>query len=463
MNLFGYFELGRRSMVASQLGLQTSGDNIANAATPGYARRRLELTPSYPVHVPGGWLDQGVDVARVHRMEDLFLQASIGREQGGLGEADERLRGLTDIQGIFGSLDSDNVSQALAAFSAAFTALAAQPEDGGARQGAVAAADALAGSIRDAYARLSDLRSQKDQEVGGTVDEVNSLAGQLASLNRQIAEAEGDGSVAAPLRDQREVVLAELSDLTGGIASAGPDGKIRFELPSGSTLVTGESALPLGTARAVDGTLRILASDGTDVTDRFRGGRLGALLLVRDDSIVSQMTSLDALAADLTTRVNASTAGATDLAGNAGGPLFVPDPPASTGSARSISVSSAILADSSLLAVSASGAPGDGSVASDIAGISDAPSAALGGKSAAAFLADSMTGLGTAVAQADVDLGVSTDVVNGLLTQRDSVSGVSLDEEALELIKNQRSFEAAAHFLSVLDEITATAVNLFQR
>jgi flagellar hook-associated protein 1 FlgK len=54
-------------------------------------------------------------------------------------------------------------------------------------------------------------------------------------------------------------------------------------------------------------------------------------------------------------------------------------------------------------------------------------------------------------------------VVNGLLTQRDSVSGVSLDEEALELIKNQRSFEAAAHFLSVLDEITATAVNLFQR
>jgi flagellar hook-associated protein 1 FlgK len=463
MNLFSYFELGRKSMIASQLGLQVAGDNIANAATPGYAKRRLELTPSYAVRVPGGWLDQGVDVERLHRMEDLFLQASIGREQGALGESDERLRGLQDVQGIYGTLDSITIAQSLDAFEAAFLALSAKPEDGGARQGAVSAASALAGSIRDAYARLESLRSQKDQEVGGTVGRVNSLAAELASLNRQISEAEADGGVAAPLRDQREMVLAELSDLTGGLASKAPDGKVRFELPSGSTLVTGESALPLSTARATDGTLRILSHDGTDITDRFRGGRLGAFLLVRDDSIPGELATLDAIAADLTTRVNALTVSATDLAGNPGGPLFVPDPPATTGAARSISVSAAILADPSLLAISASGAPGDGSVASDIAGVTDAPSVALGGKGMSAFLADSMTALGNAVAQADVDLGVSTGIVNGLLTQRDSVSGVSLDEEAIELIKNQRSFEAAAQFLAVLDEITATAVHMFER
>jgi flagellar hook-associated protein 1 FlgK len=172
---------------------------------------------------------------------------------------------------------------------------------------------------------------------------------------------------------------------------------------------------------------------------------------------------LDGLAADMTTRVNALTTAARDLNGNAGGPLFVPDPPGATGAAAAIAVNPELLRDPSRLAVSASGAAGDGSAAAAIAKLRDQTSAALGGKSPADFLADSLTRLGDDIVQTDVSLSVSKSLVDGLAQQRDSVSGVSLDEEAIQLMQYQRSFEAATKFIQVLDSVTQTAVNLIQR
>ncbi|HEU4402768.1 MAG TPA: flagellar hook-associated protein FlgK, partial [Candidatus Polarisedimenticolia bacterium] len=259
MNLFGYFDLGRRAMDAARLGLQVAGDNISNASTPGYARRRLDLVPGPVIQVPGGWLDQGVEVGAIRRMEDRFLQANLEREKGGLGEADERLRGLKEIEAIFGSLDGNGIASALAGFTASFNALAGQADSLGARRAALSAADTLAGALRDTSARLQTQRGLLDKSVEGSVAEINRLAGELAGLNREIALEEADGTVAAPLRDRRAQVIESLGDLTGGAAYAGPGGRLLFALPSGVTLVSGDNALPLGTARAANGTLRILS------------------------------------------------------------------------------------------------------------------------------------------------------------------------------------------------------------
>ena len=124
-------------------------------------------------------------------------------------------------------------------------------------------------------------------------------------------------------------MLDELSQLTGGTAYSAGGGSMSFSLPGGPTLVADTAAMPLGTSRAADGTLRILSgADGQDVTDRLRAGRLGGQLQVRDDEIVDRMADLDSFAADFATRANALTASAFDLQGAAGGALFVPDPPA---------------------------------------------------------------------------------------------------------------------------------------
>jgi flagellar hook-associated protein 1 FlgK len=464
-SLFGYFDFGLRAMNAARLGLAVAGDNIANATTPGYARRRVELQAGMPVKVDGGWLDRGVEVGRLRRMEDRLVQGALEREQGTLGENEERLEGLRSLQAIFGTLESSPVSDAYGAFSAAFDALAVQPENTAIRREAVSSATTLAANLRSTYERVTRNRRDVDLEVGATVDRINQLAANLATLNQQIAESEVDGSTAAPLRDGRGLVLEELTELTGGNAVYGPNGRVGFNLPSGPTLVTGDDrlpvAIPLVTSRDPDGFLRISSAGmNGDLTDRLREGRLGAELTLRDVDAPEQLRVLDALASDLTTRANAITTASRDLNGAAGTALFVPDPPSATGQAASIMVAAAIVADPRLLAVSASGAPGDGSGARQLAAIRDSASATLGGRTPVQFLGDSLSRLGNEVSRVEVAREVSSGLTDDLRTRRDAITGVSLDEEATELIKNQRAFEAAARFLATLNDVTETAINI---
>jgi flagellar hook-associated protein 1 FlgK len=300
--------------------------------------------------------------------------------------------------------------------------------------------------------------------VGHTVEEINALAEELALLNRDITAQESGGTVSAPLRDRREAILARLSELTGGTAYPESSGRVSFALPGGTTLVAGIEPLPLATSRAADGTLRIHSgADGTDVTARLTGGRLGSLLAVRDGAIAGHVAALDQLAADIIGRANGLTAAAFDLQGNPGTPLFEPDPPAVPGAAGAIRVAPALVGDATLLAISASGAAGDGSVALALAALPQQASVGLGGKSAASFFSDLLAALGTDVAQADVSEAVSGSILESLESRRDSISGVSLDEEALELMRYQQSFEAAARFIQVLDSVTKTAVDLLGR
>jgi flagellar hook-associated protein 1 FlgK len=465
MNLFGYYSLGLQSMSVARLGLQVAGDNIANLLTPGYVRRQLQLTTGYPVNVPGGQLDQGVDVASLRRMEDRFLQATLEREQARQSGSEELLRGLGHLETLLGPIDGGGgIAAALAAFAAAFDELSGQPDSSALRRGAVSAADALARAIGSASVRLRDQRGVEDRTVEATLARVNDLAGALARLNREIAAEEAGGGVAAPLRDQRGVVIEELVELTGGSTFAGPDGRLSFALPGGPTLVTGHEALPLSTSRAADGTLRVHSgADGSDITDRIREGRLGSLLRLRDDVLAARTADLDLLAADLITRANALTAGAFDLSGNPGGPLFQPAPPGPSGAAASIAVDPTLLQDPDRLAVSSSGAAGEGDVAALLAALPEQASGALGGRSASAFFHDLLAQLGHQAVQADVARGVSQSLVESLQARRDAISGVSLDEEAVDLIRFQRSFEAAARFLDVLNSVTEVAIDLVRR
>ncbi len=460
MSLFGYFGLGLRAMSAAQLGLQVAGDNISNATTPGYARRRLDLTTGYPVRVPGGMLDQGVQIDQVRRQQDRLIQAALERETGTAAFADERLRGLRELESVFGTLDGDGILSAYADFSDAFTELAAQPENLALRRNALSGADRLASRLRDASNRLLTQRRAENDAVAAAVEEVNGLAAELAALNRKIAENEADGTTASPLRDQRDQVVERLVELTGGTAVPAERGQVSFSLPAGTTLVSVRDALPLRTSRDAQGMLRIAAGgDGSDITARFRSGKVGALLAVRDDEIPARLADLNDLAQDLIDRANALTTGATDLDGNPGRPLFIKIPPV-RGAAEVIRVNVSLLDDPRLLAVSTTGAPGDGWIADRIGALREGSSAALGNTTPADYLAGVLSDLGAQIVEADVASEVSRDVVGNLHARRESVSGVSLDEEAVELIRHQRAYEAGARFLQILNEITEITVNL---
>jgi flagellar hook-associated protein 1 FlgK len=458
--LFSYYDLGLRALNAARAGLQVAGDNIANASTPGYARRRVELASGHPVRVTGGMLDAGVEIVRIRRFEDRFLQATLERERGTLDHSRERLRGLQEIETAFGTLGSEGLSSAYSGFSTAFAGLAAQPESLALRRTAISAADTLARQMRDAYGRLAAQRRSEDAAVEQEVAEIDRLAAQLAELNLRIAQEEADRTTAAPLRDERQTVIEALVEHTGGSPAAAENGKVTFALPGGTTLVTAERARPLVATRDASGFLRLAGPDGTDVTDRLRGGKLGALLALRDESLPARLGELDALAADLIERANALTAAASDLDGNPGQPLFVPDPPPAAGAARTIALSAAIVADPRLLAISADGEPGDGSVATEISALATSGSTRLGGRAPSAFLSEMAASIGGEVVQADVTSAVAQGLVDSLVARRDAVSAVSLDEEAVDLMRYQRAFEAAARFMQVLNEVSEIAVNL---
>jgi flagellar hook-associated protein 1 FlgK len=456
--LFGYYDLGLRALSAARLGLEIAGDNIANATTPGYVRRRMDLTSGSPVEVPGGFLDRGVEIARIRRLEDRFLQASLERERGSLGGSEERLRGLRDVEDIFGTVDGEDILSAYSRFGTAFSELAASPDDPTLRRVAVLSAEGLAERIRETYGRLEAQRRTENEAVAAGVEEIDRLAGELAALNDEIVAHEAGGET-SPLRDRRAQIVEELAALTGGTAASAGNGRVQFSLPGGPTLVTGAGRVEIETRRDADGMHRIVVND-VDVTDSLRRGKIGALIGIRDDAIPARTAALDTLAADLVTRANAVTTAATDLDGNPGRPLFVPDPPTGARLGARIAVAADVTGDPRLLAISATGEPGDGAGAIDLAGLSSAGSAALGGSSASEFLATLRSTLGGEIVQADVDFGVADEIVSSLEARRSATTGVSLDEEAVELMRFQRSYEAAARFIQVLNEVTEIAVNL---
>ncbi len=458
--LFGFYDLGLSSLRAAQTGLQVTGENIANINTPGFARRRVELAPGFPIQVRGGFLSNGVQVDRVRRQQDGLIQFNLERETGSLASNEERLRGLRGLEESLGTLESDNLSALYSGFSEAFTTLAGSPEDLTLRRGAIAAADRLAGAIRGAWSRLDAQRRQEDQAVRLGLEEVNRLAADLADLNRRIASTEGGGATNAPLRDQRQQVVEQLADLTGGYTVPDERGRLQFALPGGGTLVTSERARPVALTSAADGTAQI-SLGGNDLTATLRSGRLGALLELRDESIPEQQTNLDNLARDLIRRANPAVLSGQDLQGNPGQALFQPTAVVAPGVAARIEVNPAILGDAATLAISSDGTPGNGDIAATLAGLqTGAGLSFIGGKTPEQFLADASADLGNRIGAADVATGISTGLLEGLAARREQVSGVSLDEEAVELIRFQRSYEAAARFIGVLNEITEVTVNL---
>ncbi|MFQ5718802.1 MAG: flagellar basal body protein [Acidobacteriota bacterium] len=155
VNLFAYFEVGRRALAASQAALDVAGVNIANVNTPGFSRRQLDITTVFPQRVPGGFLGQGVDVARLHRSRDTLIAEQILGSLGTSGGLTERRRSLSVLESVLGPVDGAPIPDALSRLSQALTDVASRPENLATRQAAVDAASTLAANIRAAYRQVS--------------------------------------------------------------------------------------------------------------------------------------------------------------------------------------------------------------------------------------------------------------------------------------------------------------------
>jgi flagellar hook-associated protein 1 FlgK len=298
------YDIGISGLSAAQKALDIIGNNIANAATDGYHRQRVDFTPLYSVQEGELLLGGGVDIAGITRMVDVLLEEEILRQQSSLGQVSQELGTLRTVESTFGEFTSGSgLNAAIDEFFNALSDLSADPTGAIWQNQVLSAAEALAGQFRTLGEFLLTLDTQLRLEAEKSVEKINSMATQIAELNDSIARIEIGGAQANNLRDQRDKLINELSGLIGIQTQSREYGVVDVTV-GGIPLVTGATATALEAGLDESGKLGIgIAGSHIFHTD-MQGGKIGGLLLLKNEVLSEIRGSLDDLAQAIIQEVN---------------------------------------------------------------------------------------------------------------------------------------------------------------
>jgi flagellar hook-associated protein 1 len=457
---FSAFEIGRRALNASQVGINITGQNIANVNTAGYTRRHVSLAESTTNNLANGFqIGTGVTVQGVTAFRDSLLQSRIQTETGIAGRLTAFRDTLAPIEAALVGSEEGGLQNALTSFFGAFRDLDANPTSVSLRSVVVQRGQTLASSFQSTRSKLDGIRTDADQSIRTTVEQVNTLAQHIAELNGQIQGTEATSGDSSALRDQRDELVVQISEMTGAHQTLNTDGTINLTIGEGRAIVSGINAFTLQTASTPPLGLASITLGGDPAI--FTEGKIRGL----QDAITetsTQVTKLDGLAAALVSRVNTLSRSGTDLNGNSGGDLFTFN---ATQTAANISINALTIASPRLVVASALPQPGpNGTVAGAIANLMSDQNTTVGTLtgSFSSIYGSMLSDAGAKINAADNNLQTQAVIIAQATTQRDAVSGVSLDEEAINLMQYQKAFEAAARFIKVADEMTQTILSLAQ-
>ncbi|MEQ1645093.1 MAG: flagellar hook-associated protein FlgK [Pyrinomonadaceae bacterium] len=456
---FSAYEMGRRALNANQLGINITGQNIANVNTPGYSRRHVQLVESAQQNAQGFTIGTGVTVAGVETFRNIFIQSRIQAETGIAGRLTAQRDALAPVETALQGSETGGLQSALNSFFGAFRDLEASPNSVPLRSLVALRGTGLANSFQMTRERLDEIRQTTDNQLRSTVDHVNDLSSQVASLNDQIRSTEAAGSEASSFRDQRTELVNKLAELTGARSTENSDGTVTLTIGEGRALVVGDQASTLTANNTPPLGLASIMIDGDPAV--FTEGTIAGLQNAISET-TAQIDDLDALAAAVVQRVNTLHESGTDLDGNAGTNFFNNAGPVT---AANISINAAITGNPRLVVASPVTQPGQtGTVAGQIANLLTDPNTTAGTRtgSFSSIFGSMISDAGEKISSADNNLQTQAAVLAQAIAQRDAVSGVSLDEEAINLLQYQKAFEAASRFIRVADEMTQMILSLAQ-
>jgi flagellar hook-associated protein 1 FlgK len=433
-----------RGLLAQQRLIDTAGHNIANASTKGYSRQEAALAASPATRIVGGTatgvaghLGSGVDVQAYRRIRDVFVDLQFRAQNTSLGEWTARSGALERAEAALAEPGENGINQQLSEFWDAWSTLHnanSASEQGAAKTTLVAKAAALADAFETVRAQIVLTKDQTNAEyadLSGPGGEVQQIAQDLASLNDTIKKFTVSGEVPNDLLDRRDALLDDLSAF----------GQISVEdMGDGTLNVSFVDKVAAGTTYpVVTGTTADWA--GPPAGDAWSpGGRLGALLDVSKTggTLDGYLTTLDTIATNLANTVNTAYQGTFfDLGG---GPA-----------AQTLDVSAALLANPTLV-TAGTGAAGSTDLALAVSQLRDNP--AIDG-AYRSFVAK----MGTDVREATRQQGNAQVLTDAVENRRQSVSGVSLDEEMANLVRFQRAYQASSRAMSTLDEMLDVLIN----
>jgi flagellar hook-associated protein 1 FlgK len=459
MSLLSSLSAATRALEAQRFGLDVTGQNIANVNTPGYSRRVIDFAEVPPESARSA--GRGVDVIGVRATRDQLLERRLRQEL----PAERREAAIADALSVIEvalGKPGESIDAALNRYFDAFSSLSQSPASSVARQEVLLQGESVAAAFRDMAGRIALSQRETDGQVRSLATDVSDLAAQIASINQSIQRISDPGS-RLHLQDQQGELVRQLSAIIDVDVLQRADGGLDVTIGNGRALVIGENHYPVTTSQAT-GTHRVL-SGGVDITSEISGGTLGGVIFTRDVLLPSYVSGLDELAYEFATQVNTLHAAGVGGDGGTGRNFFtfVPSSGSAAGAAAAITVDAAVAADSSLIAAAGAGGPvGDNTTARDIAFLRH--TRVFGGT---ATLVDTW---GQLVYRVGRDAQVAKDeqrsrldIVSQVEQLRDQVSGVSLDEEAMQLMRFQRAYEANARFFRAVDMTLDTLMQTLAR
>ena len=563
MSLNGALQVGRSAINASQAAITVAGNNMANAATPGYHRQRVGIMPGRPEAIGNGqFVGTGVQLGSVTRQIDIALQARLRSAIGEQAGAAIDQQFLSAIEMLQNELTDADISSQLSAFFNSWSELANNPTDSGMRSLVLQQGESLAGGLRQLREEYTVVREEIDRGLGVSIERADGLLDEIAQLNLQISQTEQGAGQANTLRDQRDVLVDQLSELVNVTTIEQSNGAVDVLVGSIPVVLAGQSRGLELSVESTDGVLEAsvrVAADGSVLN--VDNGTIGALMRQRDETVDPAIAQLDEFAHQLIHQVNrahsqgqgmtgwTSVLGSTQLTDTSAalstdasgvpfemenGSFMISVVDAETGARSSyliavdpdtmsmddlvntintetagagvvasvsidgalqleaptgyelqfsedssgvlsalgvntfftgsdgfdIGVSEAISADPSLLGAGGEYILGSNTTAMAIASLQDKSFDSLGGRSLRESWQAGVSELAVRTSAANTRLQGASLVRESLEAQSQAVSGVSLDEEAIDLMSYQRQFQAAARFISVVDETLQSLMSI---
>lgn len=456
-------------MTASKAAMATTGHNISNANTDGYSRQRVETAANQPTHHGHNLIGSGTSISRVGRINDEYIEKQLrngGRDMAYMEEKDIMIRQAEDI---FNEMGGEGLNRMIAKFHNEFRRLSNEPDNEAVRQSVREGAQAMVNDFHRLRKEVEEVRKHVDARVEGYTREINAYAEEIKDLNIKIKVLEAAGGSANDLLDKRDMALRKLGSFMDLNMHKDGDGAYTVDVRGVGPLVAGPEVSLFSVERspsdeygktenALD--LKTTASARGNVTHQVKGGKVGALLEVRDGTLSSIQARLDELAYTLSTAVNDVHQQGFTRSGLQG-ITFFKQPTDMDRAAEFIELSDEVRANVNHIAAAAEpDSPGDNRIAIAISTLQGGRLMNDGKSTMDDFYNSIVSDVGVVSAKNKFTMNQQKDIMTQLGKMRDQISGVSIDEETANLMQYQQAFGASAKVIQVADECLKTVLDL---
>jgi len=459
-------EMARNAMQTARQGAEIAGHNLANASNPIYARQRVKISAAVAIPTDKGPQGSGSEVARLEQIRDYAIDKALVAEKSVTAYLEAKQRQLRRAETALGqTIDRQNIdagesysqygiAEGLTGLFNSFQSLSANPTSTAERQTALFNAQKLTDKFNALDRRLSDLQKSVNDEVSDEITNINVKLEEVAYLAASIGNTELVEGAANEVRDAMQASLEELSEYVNVSTSTNDDGKLSVFVDGIEMVLDNTMVNSVQMATDANGMHSLAEANGDPI--ELKSGSLKGLMDVREKSITDLQGRLNTLASELITQVNTLHQTGYDLTGtNDNTRVFF------TGAdAGDISVNTDLTDDPRKLQAASTAEVGDNGVIRSIAALGNTVVAGLGSMTFSEHYGNTISRFGQDMALTDSQLKDQHAVQTMLEKQRDSVQGVSIDEEVANLVIYQRAFQASARLISTMDTLMGDVINM---